>query len=111
MTQVALNESEMREAYFNELSYLDSWLAEFSNTDSMRFGAEYEILATSLGLACRSPILQTILLTCLAWFMPLHALDAMTGQWHSAEAVALGRAAGHVRTGTGDSGYSGRVRV
>lgn len=65
------------------LSYLDSWLAEFSNTDSMRLGADYEILATSLDLVCRSPILQTILLTCLAWFMPLHSLDA-PGSLHSA---------------------------
>jgi hypothetical protein len=36
---------------------------------------------------------RTLLLTCLAWFMPLHALDATTGQWHSAEATELSSAA------------------
>jgi hypothetical protein len=36
--------------------------------------------------------LRTLLLTCLAWFMPLHALDATTGQWHSAEAAELSSA-------------------
>jgi hypothetical protein len=37
--------------------------------------------------------LRTLLLTCLAWFMPLHALDVTTGQWHSAEAAELSSAA------------------
>jgi hypothetical protein len=37
--------------------------------------------------------LRTLLLTCLAWFMPLRALNAGTGQWHSAEAAELRRAA------------------
>jgi hypothetical protein len=37
--------------------------------------------------------LRTLLLICLAWFMPLHALDATTGQWHSAEAAELSSAA------------------
>jgi hypothetical protein len=41
--------------------------------------------------------LRTVLLTGLAWFMPLHALDATTGQWHPAEAVELNSALAGVR--------------
>jgi hypothetical protein len=37
--------------------------------------------------------LRTLLLTCLASFMPLHALDATTGQWHPAAAAELSSAA------------------
>jgi hypothetical protein len=36
---------------------------------------------------------QTLLLTCVAWFNPVHALDATTGQCHSAEAAELSSAA------------------
>jgi hypothetical protein len=41
--------------------------------------------------------LRTVLLTGLAWFMPLHALDATTGQWHPAEAAELKSALAGVR--------------
>jgi hypothetical protein len=33
--------------------------------------------------------IRTLLLNCLAWFIPPHALDAATGQWCSAEAACL----------------------